>query len=83
MRKAPLLYALLILLWGAGLSCTTKSNDIDVSNIGAPVYPLDPPTADEMKKVVQILKDSQTITGNDIFNIYFCGQNNIRPNDKF
>src|SRR5258707_13874776 len=32
-------------------------------------YPLDPLTAAEMKKVVQILKDSKTTTGKDIFNI--------------
>ncbi|MDN5289564.1 MAG: hypothetical protein JWR38_5838 [Mucilaginibacter sp.] len=32
-------------------------------------YPLDPLTAAEIKKVVQILKDSKTTTGKDIFNI--------------
>jgi primary-amine oxidase len=32
-------------------------------------HPLDPLTAAEMKKVVQILKDSKTISGKDIFNI--------------
>ncbi len=32
-------------------------------------HPLDPLTADEMKKVVQILKDNSTITGHDYFNI--------------
>ena len=32
-------------------------------------HPLDPLTADEMKKVVQVLKDNQTITGHDYFNI--------------
>jgi primary-amine oxidase len=32
-------------------------------------HPLDPLTADEMKRVVQVLKDNQTITGRDYFNI--------------
>jgi primary-amine oxidase len=32
-------------------------------------YPLDPLTATEMQKVVQILKDNHLITGSDYFNI--------------
>src|SRR5580658_3820475 len=35
---------------------------------GAP-FPLDPLTAPEMEKVVQILKSSNTTTGKDLFNI--------------
>ncbi|MCW3117974.1 MAG: hypothetical protein JWM28_2056, partial [Chitinophagaceae bacterium] len=35
----------------------------------SPAHPLDPLTADEIKKVVQILKDSKTTTGKDLFNI--------------
>jgi len=46
-------------------ACTQKS--VSVSN--SPLYPLDPLTAEEMKKVVTILKDNKIITGKDFFNI--------------
>lgn len=36
---------------------------------GNPTYPLDPLTANEIEKVVQILKDNHATTGSDIFNI--------------
>jgi primary-amine oxidase len=49
-----------ILVLGTGAAYAQSSND---------AYPLDPLTAAEMKKVVQILKDSKTTTGKDIFNI--------------
>ena len=35
----------------------------------APAHPLDPLTAAEMRKVVDILKTSGTITGRDLFNV--------------
>jgi primary-amine oxidase len=60
MNQKLLLYAFLILLSGIGQA---RAQDKPVD------YPLDPLTAAEMKKVVQILKDSKTISGKDIFNI--------------
>jgi primary-amine oxidase len=36
---------------------------------GTPVYPLDPLTAGEITRVVEILKSSHTTTGKDLFNI--------------
>ena len=39
------------------------------SPASAQSYPLDPLTATEMQKVVQILRDNHLITGNDYFNI--------------
>ncbi|HVW95333.1 MAG TPA: hypothetical protein VHA56_05165 [Mucilaginibacter sp.] len=63
MTKTRLLYPLLIGLLVCVQSCTQKVNE------DAPAYPLDPLTADEMRKVVRILKDSKTISGKDIFNI--------------
>jgi primary-amine oxidase len=50
------------LLLAAALLCTI------VSRAQAP-HPLDPLSSDEMKKVVQILKDNSVITGRDYFNI--------------
>jgi primary-amine oxidase len=63
MKKACLLYTLVMLLLCMGQSCTQKKEDDN------PTYPLDPLTATEMRKVVQILKDSKTTSGKDIFNI--------------
>ena len=63
MAKTCLLYAFLVLMLCTGQSCKQKIDD------ESPTYPLDPLTATEMKKVVQILKDSKTTTGKDIFNI--------------
>ncbi len=63
MTKTCLLYTSIVLLLCAGQSCTQKVSDDN------PTYPLDPLTATEMRKVVQILKDSKTISGKDIFNI--------------
>ncbi|MDB5091507.1 MAG: hypothetical protein JWR09_5501 [Mucilaginibacter sp.] len=63
MAKTCLLYTFLVLMLCAGQSCKQKIDD------DSPTYPLDPLTATEMKKVVQILKDSKTTTGKDIFNI--------------
>jgi primary-amine oxidase len=63
MKKACLLYSLVMLLLCIGQSCTQKKED------DSPTYPLDPLTATEMRKVVQILKDSKTTSGKDIFNI--------------
>jgi primary-amine oxidase len=63
MKKACLLYTLVMLLLCMGQSCTQKKED------DSPTYPLDPLTATEMRKVVQILKDSKTTSGKDIFNI--------------
>ncbi|SHN23585.1 hypothetical protein [Mucilaginibacter sp. OK098] len=63
MAKTCLLYTFLVLMLCAGQSCKQKMDD------DSPTYPLDPLTATEMKKVVQILKDSKTTTGKDIFNI--------------
>ncbi|TWI97695.1 primary-amine oxidase [Mucilaginibacter frigoritolerans] len=60
MTRSLLLSAILIFLFCMG-QAQAQTSAVD--------YPLDPLTADEMKKVVQILKDSKTITGNDIFNI--------------
>jgi primary-amine oxidase len=45
-----------------GVSAVYAQSDINA-------YPLDPLTAAEIKKTVQILKDSKTTTGKDIFNI--------------
>jgi primary-amine oxidase len=63
MAKTCLLYTFLVLMLCAGQACKQKIDD------DSPTYPLDPLTATEMKKVVQILKDSKTTTGKDIFNI--------------
>ncbi|MDB5137307.1 MAG: hypothetical protein JWP37_3910 [Mucilaginibacter sp.] len=63
MTKACVLYSLVMLLLCVGQSCTQKTQD------DTPTYPLDPLTATEMRKVVQILKDSKTTSGRDIFNI--------------
>ena len=60
MIKTPLLYAI-----GIGLLCSAPA----FAQTGGNTYPLDPLSAAEMKKVVQILKDSKTTTGKDIFNI--------------
>jgi primary-amine oxidase len=67
MRKTPLLYTFFVLFLCIGQACTQKTDDS--FNVGTPSYPLDPLTAAEMKKVVQILKDTKTTTGKDIFNI--------------
>lgn len=45
-----------------GVSTVYAQSDINA-------YPLDPLTAAEIKKTVQILKDSKTTTGKDIFNV--------------
>ena len=58
MKKRTTLYAVIFL-------CGIKAN---AQNSPA-VYPLDPLTATEMRKVVDILKSSGQITGKDIFNI--------------
>lgn len=63
MAKTCLLYTFLVLMLCTGQACKQKNDD------DSPTYPLDPLTATEMKKVVQILKDSKTTTGKDIFNI--------------
>jgi primary-amine oxidase len=63
MTRTCSLYILAALLLCAGQSCTQKVAD------DSPNYPLDPLTATEMRKVVQILKDSKAISGKDIFNI--------------
>jgi primary-amine oxidase len=63
MTKACVLYSLVMLLLCVDQSCTQKTQD------DTPTYPLDPLTATEMRKVVQILKDSKTTSGKDIFNI--------------
>ncbi|HEY0271639.1 MAG TPA: hypothetical protein VGC22_00585 [Chitinophaga sp.] len=55
MRKTLFLCATLLLL--VGLKTHAQN------------HPLDPLTAPEMRQVVQILKDSKTISGRDIFNI--------------
>ncbi|PUZ21507.1 primary-amine oxidase [Chitinophaga costaii] len=55
MRKTPILCAMLMLL------VSLRSH--------AQTHPLDPLTAAEMREVVQVLKDSKTISGKDIFNI--------------
>lgn len=47
------------LLFGGAVNAQSQS----------PTYPLDPLTANEMEKVVQILKDNHAISGQDIFNI--------------
>ena len=60
MTRSFSLYAILAFLLCIG-QAHAQTNTID--------YPLDPLTADEMKKVVQILKDAKTISGHDIFNI--------------
>jgi primary-amine oxidase len=60
MIKIPLLYAIGVGLLCAGPVCAQTCGN---------TYPLDPLSAAEMKKVVQILKDSKTTTGKDIFNI--------------
>ncbi|MDB5024554.1 MAG: hypothetical protein JWP78_2309 [Mucilaginibacter sp.] len=65
MKKTCLLYTLVMLLLCTGQSCTQKIE----SQADNPTYPLDPLTAAEMRKVVQILKDSRTTSGKDIFNI--------------
>src|SRR5882757_2186049 len=57
-KPLMLIYVLLILVSG---SVYAQSNN--------DAYPLDPLTAAEIKKVVQILKDSKTTSGKDIFNI--------------
>lgn len=57
--RRTLLYTVLILLVGMDNSYAQNST----------AYPLDPLTATEMRQVVQILKDSKTTTGKDIFNI--------------
>jgi primary-amine oxidase len=54
-----------MLLLCIGQSCTQKIK----TESDNPTYPLDPLTATEMRKVVQILKDSKTTSGKDIFNI--------------
>src|SRR5258706_9747480 len=58
MKKKITLYAFLLLWSGISRGQTT-----------APAFPLDPLTATEMRKVVEILKSSGTITGKDLFNI--------------
>jgi primary-amine oxidase len=65
MKKTCLLYTLVMLLLCMGQSCTQKIK----TESDNPTYPLDPLTATEMRKVVQILKDSKTTSGKDIFNI--------------
>ncbi len=65
MKKTCLLYTLVMLLLCIGQSCTQKIK----TESDNPTYPLDPLTATEMRKVVQILKDSKTTSGKDIFNI--------------
>jgi primary-amine oxidase len=66
MTKTCLRCTVVMLLTCAGLSCTQKNENNAET---AATYPLDPLTATEMRKVVQILKDSKTISGKDIFNI--------------
>ncbi|WP_183572291.1 primary-amine oxidase [Mucilaginibacter sp. X5P1] len=60
MIKSITLYGCLALLLCAGKTYA-QTDSI--------TYPLDPLTAKEMQRVVQILKDSKTTTGKDIFNI--------------
>src|ERR1700704_166939 len=59
MKKRITPYAFILLLGGTSFSQNTP-----------PDYPLDPLTAPEMRKVVEILRSSGTISkGKDIFNI--------------
>ncbi|SDT00353.1 primary-amine oxidase [Mucilaginibacter mallensis] len=60
MIKTITLYGCLVLLLCAGKT---------YAQTDSVTYPLDPLTAKEMQRVVQILKDSKTTTGKDIFNI--------------
>ncbi|MDF2430407.1 MAG: primary-amine oxidase [Mucilaginibacter sp.] len=60
MIKSLTFYGLLIMLTGIG-KANAQANQVS--------YPLDPLTATEMKKVVQVLRDTKTTTGKDIFNI--------------
>ncbi len=60
MIKSITLYGCLALLLCAGKT---------YAQTDSVTYPLDPLTAKEMQRVVQILKDSKTTTGKDIFNI--------------
>ena len=58
MKKRFASYACILLLCSTAYTQNT-----------APAYPLDPLTATEMRKVVEILKTSGTVSGKDLFNI--------------
>ena len=58
-----------VILVSAAVFCLLFTRVSAQSPASAQPYPLDPLTATEMQKVVQILKDNHLITGNDYFNI--------------
>ena len=55
--------------WFASYACILLLCSTAYTQNTAPAYPLDPLTATEMRKVVEILKTSGTVSEKDLFNI--------------